>query len=228
MLDGVGFGDAPEPRARALFAAGADWIQLRDRTLPDARLLALARALVAARDAAIADPGQPRRERLRVLVNRRVDVARAAQADGVHLGFDALAAEDARSLLGASARIGRSLHSVDEVRAAATGEARPDYVHLAPIWDPLSKPAERPALGVAALRAAAQTGLPVFAQGGLDPARTVEAIAAGAAGIAVTGALARGGAPEALLLPLREHLDVARQPPVVAQELREGGSERRR
>ena len=47
VLDANGFGERPGERARALFASGADWIQLRDRALPDAPLLEIARALVA-------------------------------------------------------------------------------------------------------------------------------------------------------------------------------------
>ena len=199
MLDAAGLGDAPGDRARALFAAGADWIQLRDRTISDAALVALARMLVEACDKA-------ERNGARIIVNKRADLARAAGAHGVHLGFDALDPASAREVLGASALLGRSLHSVDEVRERAAA-SDVDYVHLAPIWDPNSKPAERPALGVEAIREAAATGVPVIAQGGLDAPRAREAIAAGAAGVAVTGALARGGDPKAVLAPLRDCLD---------------------
>ena len=140
-------------------------------------------------------------------MNKRVDVALAAGADGVHLGVDAVGAADARALLGERAILGRSLHSVAEVRAETAQATPADYVHLAPIWNPNSKPAERPALGPDALAEAARGGLPVFAQGGLDADRAVEAAAAGAAGVAVTGALARGADPESFLSPLRRRLD---------------------
>ena len=199
MLDAAGLGDAPGDRARALFAAGADWIQLRDRTLSDAALVALARTLVEACTKA-------ERDQARIIVNKRADLARAAGAQGVHLGFDALDPTSAREVLGASALLGRSLHSVDEVRERAdAGDV--DYIHLAPIWDPNSKPAERPALGVEAIREAAATGMPVIAQGGLDAPRAREAIAAGAAGVAVTGALGHGGDPKAALAPIRDCLE---------------------
>ena len=149
----------------------------------------------------------------RVLVNRRIDVALAAGADGVHLGFDALAVEDARELLPATAWIGRSLHSVSEIEQETAQTARSprgiDYAHLAPIWDPLSKPATRPSLGPAALRAACAHGLPVIAQGGLDPERARVAIDAGAAGIAVTGSVTRAKDPERTIRALRDALDGA-------------------
>jgi len=199
VLDAAGLGDAPGERASALFAAGADWIQLRDRSLSDAALLAVARTLVEASAVAA-------REGSHIVVNKRTDVARVAGAHGVHLGFDALDPASAREVLGGSALIGRSLHSVDEVRSSASaGDV--DYVHLAPIWDPNSKPTERPSLGVEAIREAAAAGVPVIAQGGLDPGRAREAIDAGAAGVAVTGTLARGGDPKAVLAPLRDRLD---------------------
>ena len=140
-------------------------------------------------------------------MNKRVDVALAAGADGVHLGGDAVDVRAARNLLGDDAILGRSLHSVDEARAEANLADGADYVHLAPIWNPNSKPAERPALGAHALAEAAANGRPVFAQGGLDPTRAREAVAAGAQGIAVTGALARGADPKSLLTALRAHLD---------------------
>ena len=206
VIDAAAFGDDASARARALFRAGADWLQLRDRWVSDAQLLAVARALVEARATVEAEVGA-RADRLRVVVNKRADVARAGGADGAHLGFDALDVPKARALLGPGAVLGRSLHSVDEVRAASALDERPDYVHLAPIWNPNSKPAERPALGPHALAEAAATGLPVFAQGGLDIERTPEAVAAGATGIAVTGALARGADPESFLPPLRHRLD---------------------
>ena len=187
--------------ARALFAAGADWVQLRDREANTLRLLEAARALVAAREAA----GTARR----VIVNRRIDVAAAAGADGVHLGFDALDAGAARAVLGAGALIGASCHGAGEVRAqAARGDL--DYVHLAPIWPPKSKPATRPSLGPEALASAAAHDLPVFAQGGVAGARAVEAIAAGAIGLAVTGALATGAPPEAVLAPPAKKLHEGR------------------
>jgi thiamine-phosphate pyrophosphorylase len=176
-----------------------DWIQLRDRSLDDETSYQLAGQLVLARDQArmAASP--------RVIVNKRVDIALAARADGVHLGFDALGDQAARTLLGDRALLGASLHSVEEVEAAAGTQF--DYAHLAPIWDPLSKEATRPALGPAALERACRAGLPILAQGGLDPLRAAEAIEAGAAGIAVTGILGRAENPAAIARHLRAALD---------------------
>lgn len=206
MLDVECFGQDPRAHAAVLFAAGADWIQLRDRDAPDDVLCETARALVYARDAANEARNDSVAQRARVIVNRRVDIAQASRADGVHLGFDAISEVDARRILGDDALVGRSLHSVDEITEAAGGQSV-DYVHLAPIWDPNSKPATRPAVGLAQLAEACRTGMPVIAQGGVDPDRAKEAVTAGVLGVAVTGAL-RSGAndPAALLSPLRRAL----------------------
>ena len=202
--------------AASLFAAGVDWIQLRDRSLPTRELFALACDLVAARDAA-----RGTRPGLRVIVNKRSDVALAAGADGVHLGIDAA---DARSLaalfralridtgIPGDFLIGASLHSVAELEALIAHGLPLAYAQLAPIWSPRSKPAERPALGLAALARAAELAagakIELLAQGGLDTGRAVQAITAGAAGIAVTGSLSQASDPVAATRSLRRALDL--------------------
>ncbi|MGY8736939.1 MAG: thiamine phosphate synthase, partial [bacterium] len=156
----------------------------------------------------------------RVIVNKRADIARAAHADGVHLGFDALGPDAMRAALGTSANVlaGRSLHDLAEVAqlaqesevAHSSTESVSSYdVHLAPIWAPNSKPASRPPHGPEMLASACRLGIPVFAQGGIDPSRAREAVLAGVTGVAVTGELARGGSPAKQLEPIRAALDRA-------------------
>jgi len=194
--------DAPAASVAAAVAGGADWVQLRERALPARELLAWADAVSAAARAAAG-----RERRVRILVNRRVDVALAAEADGVHLGFDAMAAAQARALLGAGRLVGVSAHAAAELAAAAAEGA--DYAHLAPIFAPFSKAPERPALGLAALAASRDAGLPVLAQGGIDAARAADAVRAGAAGVAVTGAVLGAADPGAAARALRAALDAA-------------------
>src|ERR1700685_4647360 len=76
--------------ARAVAAGGATLVQLRDKGSDTARMIEAARALKAAR----APYGVP------LIVNDRVDVALAAQAHGVHVGQEDMAAEEARRRLG--------------------------------------------------------------------------------------------------------------------------------
>jgi len=204
VLDVAGLGPAPSSRGRALFAAGADWIQLRDRQVDDQQLFETARALVQARSERDHPSPDPK-----VVINRRADIALAAGADGVHLGFDGFPPAIAARLLGSNALIGCSLHAPSEFTAAA--EAGAHYAHLAPIWDPFSKPATRPALGTQALQHARRISLPILAQGGVDPERAALAIEAGASGIAVSGPLAAGAEARQILKPLRASLDKASQ-----------------
>ena len=183
----------------ACVAAGVDQVQVRERALSGSALLALADDV----RAATARGARARGGTARVLVNRRIDVAQAAGADGVHLGGDAVSPAEARALLGASAWIGVSAHAPEEIdpRGGAS------YAHLAPIFAPLSKTGERPPLGLEPLRRAAARGLPVLAQGGVTPERVRGILDAGAAGVAVTGCVLAAGDPAAAVRALREALD---------------------
>jgi len=186
----------------AAVSAGVDRVQLRERELEGRALLELADAVSRSAREAAASAGQ----RLEVVVNRRIDIALACGAEGVHLGFDALPAEQARELMGPDALVGVSCHSSAEV--AAAGGA--DYAQLAPIFPPLSKPSTRPALGTEALTRAG-TALPVLAQGGIDADNAAACIAAGAAGVAVTGSVLAAADPAAAAARLRLALDTAAQ-----------------
>lgn len=193
-------GDLAQAVARAV-SAGVDWVQVRDRALDGGALLALCERVAAAARAAAAARGRE----VRVLVNRRVDVALAMDADGVHLGFDGMHPASARRLLGEEALVGLSLHAPGELPAAGPAS----YVHLAPIFPPLSKAPARPPLGLDALQAAAAGGVPVLAQGGIAADNAGDALRAGAAGVAVTGAILLRDDPGAAAACLRRALDAA-------------------
>ncbi len=216
VIDARELGSRPGDFARQLFESGVDWIQLRDRSLSSDSLFRIARLLVDARkDGAGGDRGEVQtdsqavvRSARRVIVNRRVDIALSVGANGVHLGFDAIDEGRARELLPEDACIGRSLHALDEIESASpsAGGLR-SYAHLAPIWNPISKEASRPALGLELLSKAVDRGLPILAQGGINPERAAEVARTGAAGIAVTGAITAAGNPMAAARQLREALD---------------------
>jgi thiamine-phosphate pyrophosphorylase len=192
---------APLPEAvAAAVAGGVDWVQVREKELEGAALLALCEELAEA--ARRARPG------VRVLVNRRCDVALAAGLDGVQLGFDAAPPPAARRLLGARALVGASTHAAGELDAASL--AAVSHLQLAPVFEPLSKPAGRPLAGLATLtEAAARAGVPVLAQGGVDASNAADCIRAGAAGVCVTGAILSAGDPGRAAAALRRALDEA-------------------
>src|SRR6266404_8356096 len=113
---------ARAPAIEAALAAGIDAVQLRDRTAAGGALLAAATTLRAS----------TRRHGARLLVNDRLDVALAADADGVHLPAASFAIADARRLVGAARLIGRSTHAAVDAAAAVRDGA--DYVVLGPIF----------------------------------------------------------------------------------------------
>lgn len=183
--------------------AGIDWLQLRERDLDGAAWLEWGRPLCKAARSAAKRSGRP----LAVTVNRRVDLALVLGADGIHLGFDALDSAQARNRMGASRLVGVSTHSEDEVDRARLPGA--DYVHLAPIFDPISKPASRQAAGLETLATACQRDLPVLAQGGIEVSNAASVLAAGARGIAVTGSVVSAADPASVVRALRAVLDRA-------------------
>lgn len=188
---------------RTIFAEGADWLQIRERELDGREFLEFARELAdAARDGA-----KTAGHCARILVNKRLDIALAVGADGVHLGFDAVDIDDARAALGPGALVGVSTHAASEVADAAKAGA--DYAHLAPIFAPLSKTSTRPSLGLHALTNASAHGIPVLAQGGVTAATSGDVIRAGAAGVCVTGALLQAADPKLATRALRAALDAA-------------------
>ncbi len=186
----------------AAVGAGVDWVQIRERDLEGAALLAHAEEINRAARQAAAQRGG----RVEIFVNRRIDIALALGANGVQLGFDAVDPQTARRLLGTDAKIGISAHHPDEIRAAPPGV---DCAQLAPIFQPLSKPREGPYLGLRAVAEAAGCDIPVIAQGGITPANATAIAAAGAAGIAVTGAILSAPDPAAATQALRAALAAA-------------------
>lgn len=153
---------------RALGAAGVGAVQLREKDLEDRDLFALARLARAALPPAT-----------RLLVNGRLDVAIAAGADGVHLPGDGVPVRPLRHRFGAGVLIGRSTHTLDEVRRARDDGA--DYVTFGPVYETPGKGAP---VGVAELARAAAVGIPVYALGGITLEKLGELAGAGAAGIA--------------------------------------------
>lgn len=180
---------------------GATLIQLRNKRSETRTLVEQARAIKQAL-AAFAVP---------FVVNDRVDVAMAAGADGVHLGQDDMAVEDARRLLGSGAIIGLSVKSVEEAEAARLDLV--DYVGSGGVYATSSKQQKNVPIGpaglariIAALRRRAPD-LPICGIAGIDASNAAEVIAAGADGVAVISALSLLPDPQAAARQLREIVD---------------------
>lgn len=122
-----------------------------------------------------------------LIINDHADIARAVDADGVHLGQDDLPVGLARMLLGPDRLIGLSTHTIEQARSAQAAGA--DYVGFGPLFPTRTKDAG-PDKGIESLRAVtASVSLPVIAIGGITAANAAQAIEAGAAGVAVISAI---------------------------------------
>jgi len=167
-------------RALSGLPPGTVALHLREKDLGGAALLALARSLAAACQAA----GQL------LLVNDRLDVALAAGADGAHLPSAGIPPAEARRLLGAGRLLGVSCHSAGEVERARGGGA--DFATFGPVFDTPSKRGLGSPLGLPALRQAAGLGLPLVGLGGVEAGNAAAVRAAGAAGVAAIRAWLTG------------------------------------
>ncbi len=176
-------GDLLRAVERALIG-GVRAVQLREKDLPAGELYRLARAMRLL----------TRRFGAQLLINDRIDIALAIEADGVHLGGDSLPVATARRLLGEKRLIGVSTHAVPEVEAASAAGA--DFVTFGPVFFTPSKAGYGAPVGCENLRqAAAATSLPVFALGGVKLDHLPQIVATGAAGIACISAILAAADP---------------------------------
>ncbi len=157
--------------------AGADCLQLREKSLPDRELLLRAKALVQL----------AHEHEVAVVINDRPDLAILAGADGVHLGQSDISIEDARTLAGTRLLIGVSTENIDQARAAH--QAGADYIALGPMFPTTTKEKPRLAGPDYIRRYMADEHLnttPHLAIGGITPANVCDLRAAGCRGIAVS------------------------------------------
>ncbi|MFG1481005.1 thiamine phosphate synthase [Xanthobacter sp. V4C-4] len=183
----------------AAVAGGATLVQLRDPDAHGRALVEQARAL----KALLAPLGIP------LIVNDRVDVAVAADADGVHLGQDDMAPADARGLLGPGRILGLSVGSPAEY--AASDLTGIDYLGVGPVKATASKADAGAAIGAAGIAAIrALTHLPLVGIGGVDAAIAPDVIRAGADGVAVISAICAADDPRAAARHLRAAVSAAR------------------
>jgi len=164
--------------AEAALAGGADMIQLRDKTgnlrdlLPQAQAI---QALCRARGAVF-------------IVNDRVDLALAADADGAHVGQEDLPAASARRLLGPGRLMGVSTHSLAQAEAAQQVGA--DYIGFGPMFATGTKDTDYTPRGLEALRGIRRAvSLPILVIGGISLENVSLVIEAGATAPAVISAI---------------------------------------
>jgi thiamine-phosphate pyrophosphorylase len=173
----------------AAIRGGVTAVQLRAKSATTLELLDVARTL----NGICREAGVP------FIVNDRVDVALAAEADGAHVGHigeEDLSPHDARHLLGPTAIVGVSVGTAQEAHMATSQGA--SYVSAGPMFATSTKSNAGPAAGETLLRSVrAATGLPVVVIGGITAERSAALYAAGADGVCVGAAIIRAADPEA-------------------------------
>jgi thiamine-phosphate pyrophosphorylase len=174
---------------------GATFVQLREKRLSPREFHREAEAAL-----------RVARERgVRLVINDRVDIALAVQADGVHLGQDDLPPEAARSLLGTRAIIGLSTHNLEQAREAVRQPV--DYIAIGPVFPTSSKDNPDPVVGLDGLSRVRQalSDIPLVAIGGINLDNAHAVLAAGANAVAVISVLL--AQPSEITARTREFLD---------------------
>ncbi len=181
---------------QAALAGGATAIQLRWKTGPLAEAVRAGRVLreLCWEAGAL------------FVVNDRVDLALALEADGVHLGVEDLPLVEARRLAGDRLVIGFSPSTLEEALAAERAGA--DYLGVGPVYGTATKADAGPAVGIEHVRQIAHAvSIPVVGIGGITAGNARPVIEAGAAGVAVISAVVAADDPRAAAAALRAAVD---------------------
>lgn len=167
----------------AAIEGGAGAIQLRAKGMNRREILAVARDL----------RSLTAEQETTFIVNDHLDIALAADADGVHLGQEDLPLTDARRICGPDLILGASTHCLEEAQRAE--EEGANYVNVGPIFSTSTKPESRPPVGpglITEVRSVVQC--PLTCMGGINLSNVDQVVLAGADRVAVVSAVV--GAPD--------------------------------
>jgi thiamine-phosphate pyrophosphorylase len=149
------------------------------------------------------------------LVNDRLDVALAVDADGVHLGQTDMPTGIARRLLGKEKVLGVSVQDAGAMDEAVSEGA--DYLSLSPVFATPTKPDHEEPLGLEKVRVlAGRSPLPVVAIGGINAANVGAVMRAGVHGVCVISAILGAPDPEQAARELYQLAKAARAEPEYA------------
>jgi len=187
---------------REALEGGVRAVQLREKDLPSAELYHLAREL----RRITSEFGA------RLIINDRMDIAMAVDADGVHLGAGSLPVNSVRRLLGPDMIIGYSAHAIDEALSAQRDGA--DFVTFSPVYRTPSKAAYGEPCGFKKLAdAVCALKIPVIALGGVGQLNITETLSAKVQGIAVISAILSADDPRAAAASLLTKIEEYAQHP---------------
>ncbi len=180
-------------------AGGVTIVQLREKELPTGEFIARARRL----KAALAPYGVP------LIINDRIDVALASDADGVHIGQSDMSYEDARAILGYDKIIGLSVESIDE--AIEANKLDVDYIGISPLHSTPTKTDTAQPFGVEGCSRVVDLSVhPTVAIGGINLGNVSETMQCGVDGVAVVSAIICAEDPKAASSTLRQAVEQSR------------------
>ncbi|MBK5930493.1 thiamine phosphate synthase [Halochromatium salexigens] len=183
----------------AALRGGVTAVQLRDKQATDAELIEQGRAL----------KGLLTGTSVPLIVNDRLEVAAAIDADGLHLGQSDTSVAEARDCLGADAILGLSLQTREQLEAPELSLV--DYLGVGPVFATVTKPDHSAPLGFDGLAAiCAMSPLPVVAIGGLSAEHAAPVWSAGSVGMAVVSAICAASDPEQATREIAEAFTIAR------------------
>jgi len=167
-------------------AGGVTMVQLREKEMPTGEFVELARGL----KRLLQPHGVP------LIINDRVDIALAVDADGVHIGQSDMAYADARKLVGKDKIVGLSVETLKEVELA--NQLDVDYIGISPVFATPTKTDTAAPFGIDGLREAVKLSLhPTVAIGGMNKTTAQAVMETGCDGIAVVSAISSAIDPAA-------------------------------
>ena len=180
----LSLGRSLEEIVREAVAGGVTIVQLREKDAATGEFVELGRRLMSL----LKPLGVP------LIINDRVDVALAVDADGVHIGQSDMTYADARRLLGPDKIIGLSVENFEDLEAANKLDV--DYIGISPVYGTPTKTDTAEPFGLEGLRKAVEMSVhPTVAIGGMNVATVGEVIGAGADGVAVVSAICSAMSP---------------------------------
>lgn len=192
----LSIGRSLEYVVREAVKGGVTMVQLREKDAPTGEFVALAQVL----EPILKEAGVP------LIINDRVDVALAVDADGVHIGQSDMPYETARRLLGPDKIIGLSVENIDDLSRANNLDV--DYVGISPVFSTNTKKDTASPFGLDGLKEAVRLSVhPTVAIGGMNKDTAADVMNTGCDGIAVVSAISSADDPAEAASELRKIVD---------------------
>lgn len=167
-------------QVKEFIKGGATFIQLREKYASPREFYEAAKEVL----------GYTRGSEVKIIINDRVDIARAVRADGVHLGQEDLPSAEARKILGREAIIGFSTHNIEQAISAVRSDLL-DYIAIGPVFATTTKENPDPVVGVEGVKTVRRAikDFPLVAIGGIDFENAASVIESGADSLALISSL---------------------------------------